>query len=357
MTFGSCRLVWLLALLLVVTAQVTSAAPITIDTALVTNPGNADDTTGWGGVAYQYRIGIYEVTNDQYAAFLNAKASSDPLGLFSTSMASDPRGGISRTGVSGSFAYAARPDMGNKPVNFVSWYDAVRFTNWLHNGQGSGDTETGAYTLLGGTATPSNGLSVTRNLGAKWWLPSMDEWHKSAYHQPASQGGDSDNYWLYPTASNLAPTPGTAIDLVGPTRGDIANPGANVANYNSAADWNGQDGNVTTVGSAGPLSKSFYGTFDQGANVREWIEDVFFDPQVGTWRRERGGSFNNGAINMQSGIAAAGAPGGESANRGFRVAAVPEPSARLLACVSTALGIACGYFRARGGKRSVCRVS
>ncbi|MHC5110450.1 MAG: hypothetical protein ACYTHJ_11290, partial [Planctomycetota bacterium] len=28
--------------------------------------------------------------------------------------------------------------MGNKPVNFVSFFDAMRFVNWLHNGQPSG---------------------------------------------------------------------------------------------------------------------------------------------------------------------------------------------------------------------------
>ena len=34
--------------------------------------------------------------------------------------------------------------------------------------------------------------------------------------------------------------------------GDISNPGANVANYNFGADWNGQNGNVTTVGTQAP---------------------------------------------------------------------------------------------------------
>ena len=36
----------------------------------------------------------------------------------------------------------------------------------MNNGQGTGDTETGAYTLLGGTAAPSNADTVTRNTGA-----------------------------------------------------------------------------------------------------------------------------------------------------------------------------------------------
>ena len=52
--------------------------------------------------------------------------------------------------------------------------------------QVSGDTEGGAYTLLGGTRTPSNGNSITRNPGARWWIPSEDEWYKAAYYNGAS---------------------------------------------------------------------------------------------------------------------------------------------------------------------------
>jgi hypothetical protein len=35
----------------------------------------------------------------------------------------------------------------NLPVTWIDYSDAVRFANWLHNGQGSGSTETGAYTI------------------------------------------------------------------------------------------------------------------------------------------------------------------------------------------------------------------
>jgi hypothetical protein len=39
------------------------------------------------------------------------------------------------------------------PVNYVSFYDALRFANWLHNGQptgaqGNATTEGGAYTIM-----------------------------------------------------------------------------------------------------------------------------------------------------------------------------------------------------------------
>jgi len=312
---------------------VTDAFAITLPTVPVGNVGNANDPlTGnlYGSVSYDYRIGTTEVTNAQYAAFLSAKAASDPLGLYNTNMGSDARGGITQSGVSGSFAYAAKTDMGSKPVNYVSWYDSIRFANWLHNGQGSGDTETGAYTLLGGTATPSNDLSITRNVGATWFLTSEDEWHKAAYYQPAAQGGDSDDYWLYPAASNSAPTVATANSV-----GDISNPGTNVANYLNGADWNSQNGNVTTVGSAGPLSDSFYGTADQGGNVWEWNEALI----SGSFRGLRGGSFLNSVPNLQSSFRSVDTlPTSEHNAFGFRVASVPEPSTAVLAV------IACGVM-------------
>jgi sulfatase modifying factor 1 len=81
----------------------------------------------------------------------------------------------------------------------VSFYDTLRFANWLNNGQGSGDTETGAYTLLGGTQTPSNGTTVTRNPGATIALPSDNEWYKAAYYDASST-----DYFLHPTRSNAA---------------------------------------------------------------------------------------------------------------------------------------------------------
>ena len=308
-----------------------TATPITIDTVPVGNLGNAaDPSTGnlYGSVSYDYRIGTTEVTNAQYAAFLNAKAATDPLALYNTNMDSNARGGITRSGVSGSYTYAPKTNMADKPVNYVSWYDSIRFANWLNNGQGAGDTETGAYTLLGGTPTPSNGLSITRNSGSTWWLTSEDEWYKSAYHQPVADGGDADNYWLYPTGSNLDPTIATASAV-----GDISNPGANVANYNAGADWNALNGNVTTVGSAGPLSDSFYGTADQGGNVWEWNEALI----SGSFRSFRGGAFNSGSTPLKSGFRDFVLPTFESSNIGFRVATVPEPGTAVLAIVGCAL--------------------
>jgi formylglycine-generating enzyme required for sulfatase activity len=217
------------------------------------NPCEVQPPGCLGTVTYDYQIAKYEVTNQQYAAFLNAKASaSDPHGLWTAFMGSF--GGITRS--SGPpYTYSVVAGMGNRPVVFVSFFDAIRYANWLANGQGSGDTETGSYTL-------SNGITVTRNPGATVFIPTDNEWYKAAYYNAATT-----SYFDYPAGSD------TPTSCVSP-------PGA--AN---SANCGGTLPNSTAVGSY-TLSPSPYGTFDQGGNVREWIEDLF-----GTNRKLRGGSF------------------------------------------------------------------
>lgn len=84
-------------------------AQITIPTVLVGDPGNAaDPTTGYGSVAYTYHIGKTEVTNAQYATFLNAVAATDTNNLYNTDMAGQ-FGGIIRFGVPGAYRYQATP--------------------------------------------------------------------------------------------------------------------------------------------------------------------------------------------------------------------------------------------------------
>ncbi|MFG0327645.1 MAG: GC-type dockerin domain-anchored protein [Phycisphaerales bacterium JB037] len=289
------------------------AQPVVMEWVTVGNAGNtADPTTGFGSVAYAYRIGTYEVTNARYAAFLNAIAASDPNGLYNENMGSDPRGGIVRSGSSGSFTYSVKANMGNKPVNFVSWYDAARMSNWMTNGQGSSDTESGVYTLTG----PTSISAITRDLSNpnQVFIPSEDEWYKAAYHQPAAQGGDADDYWLYATRSNTAPTVATATSI-----GDVANPGQGVVNYLRGADWNGQDGNLTTVGSA--ESTGYHGAFDMNGNVLEWNETL-----IGSNNGVRGGAYSsNGELGLGSSFRVGIDPGVESSTLGFRLASPVPP--------------------------------
>jgi formylglycine-generating enzyme required for sulfatase activity len=267
---------------------------ISIETVPVGNAGNAGDVQmhgTFGAVPYAYRIGKYEVTNSQYAAFLNEVADTDTYFLYNLLMDVTPLGGITRSGESGSYSYTVKPNMGDKPVNHVSFWDAARFTNWLHNGQGNSSTETGAYTLgvTNSSGNPLDGASVTRNANATWFIPTENEWHKAAYHK---NDGMTGNYFTFPTSSDVAPTVATANVV-----GDISNPGVNVANYLRGADWNDENGNVTTIGSAGTGSASPYGTFDQGGNVLEWNETPFRgsrDQRGGDWRSSSSGPLAAG---------------------------------------------------------------
>src|SRR5215475_7109613 len=106
-----------------------SASAVTMAWTPIGNPGNACDPQSqgcFGAADYSYSIGTYEVTNSQYAEFLNAKAATDPLGLYSTTMAAnfgDFHGGITRSGDSGSYTYTPIAGRENMPVIYVSYYD------------------------------------------------------------------------------------------------------------------------------------------------------------------------------------------------------------------------------------------
>lgn len=304
-----------------------TSALVTIDSVGVGNAGNAaDPTTGYGAVGYDYWIGKYEVTLNQYRDFLNAVAKTDTYSLWNTLMGSDAKiAGITRSGSAGSYTYAVSGN-GSRPVTYVSWFDAARFANWLQNGQPTGaqgptTTETGAYTLNGAIS----GVGFTRNANWVFGLPTENEWYKAAYHQPAAQGGDSDNYWLYPTASNVIPNSrnGSTTD-------------ANSANfYRDDGIANGFNGgfavnnstvppivNALTVAGAFSLADSFYGTFDQGGNVYEWNDAV-----IGSSRGLRGGALGNTDDALRSSSRPInGTPTTESYAVGFRLVIVPEPS-------------------------------
>ena len=280
---------------------------VTFEWVSVGNPGNAYDTSGYGGVTNTYRISAHEVTNDQYTEFLNAvdPAGTNPNSVYNASMGSDAAGGISfNAGATNGSKYSVKTDMGNKPVNFVSFLDSMRFVYWLENGQGSGGTESGVYTI-------GTGLNETRAVNASYFIPSEDEWYKAAYHDPVNAGADGNgtaDYWLYPTQSDTVPTVATAD-----ANGNVSNPGANVANYNLGADWNGQNGNVTTVGSA--TATSFYGAFDMGGNLREWNEGV-----IGSSRGWRGGSWGSLEAYLRSSTRSLSGPTLGFVSIGFRVA-------------------------------------
>jgi len=192
----------------------TVGGPLRIEMVRVGEPGNPPDSNGFGSVSYEYRIGKYEITIEQYCAFLNAAAKSDPHELFDSRMHTDASlPSIERSGADGSFRYsvmrvapassrelANNPMSPHRPIGCINWHCAARFCNWLHNGQGAGDTESGAYTL--------NSVSTDRTPrqpGARFFIPSEDEWYKAAYYGGPQSDGKEPKYFQYATQHDEAP--------------------------------------------------------------------------------------------------------------------------------------------------------
>jgi formylglycine-generating enzyme required for sulfatase activity len=266
-------------------------------------------------VAYEYRIGKYEVTAGQYCEFLNAVAKTeDKYGLHAGAT------GITRNESNGQYTYSVPAEWANRPVSYVSWGDAARFANWLHNGQPTGEqnastTEDGAYTLNGATGTAAL-CAVTRNPTARWAIPSEDEWYKAAYYNPAT-----GTYYDYPTSSDTLPD----NDLIDPDPGNNAN-------------W--YDDHYSVAGSipyrrsevgAFENSESPYGTFDQGGNVWEWNEAI-----VGDSRGIRGGGYFIGSGGLRAVARPYVSPMSEFNVYGFRVAEVPEPGVMTILSLGSA---------------------
>ncbi len=317
------------------------AEAVTIDTVPVGNPGNAGEIQSqgtFGSVGYNYRIGKYEVTNAQYVDFLNGvdPTGANTLALYNGSVSSNARGGINfNAGAANGSKYEIKLGRDNNPVVYVSWYDSIRFANWLQNDQGSGDTENGAYTLgpLGAGAVPINGDSITRNLGAKWWLPSEDEWYKAAYHK---NDGVTGNYWDYPTSTDAVPYSDQPPGSDAPTQSNTANFFKNDGSANGYDDGyavtgstSSPSGNALTDVGAYTLSTSPYGTFDQGGNVWEWNEALISS----SFRGLRGGSWLNPDV-LHASVGNGVGPTNQVNSFGFRVASIPEPSSLLLVALA-----------------------
>ncbi|MDZ7619847.1 MAG: SUMF1/EgtB/PvdO family nonheme iron enzyme [Patescibacteria group bacterium] len=88
------------------------------------------------GVAYDYRMGVYEITNDQWNKF-KTQLGVPVTGNLANAYDQEP-------------TYTAP----NVPTNRVSWYEAAQFVNWLNTSTGhqaayrfTGEQGTSSYTL------------------------------------------------------------------------------------------------------------------------------------------------------------------------------------------------------------------
>ncbi len=247
---------------------------IDIDFVTIGNPGNAADTggtPGCGAVSYNYRIGKYEVTNAQWNAF--------------TAIAGVPAGSPASAYDQSSSYFGTQ-----QPTDYVSWYEAAQFCNYLTSGQ----KYSGAYQFdQSGNFLGIDRVSSISTYGTTYVIPTEDEWYKAAYYKPNGSG-----YSLYANGTNNPPVAGVN------------------SNYAYGLSWN--------VGS-GTMEQN--GTFDMMGNVLEWHEN----PVYGSVYGFLGGSTNDYLNTLSSSFRSYnGGPNSEEVNLGFRVASIPEPATLLL---------------------------
>jgi formylglycine-generating enzyme required for sulfatase activity len=305
---------------------------LNMETVTVGDPGNAGELSGsgaggsgedriCGAVGYTYNIGKYEVTAGQYCEFLNAVAKTDTYGLYRLDMTYSFGCQINRSGSPGNYMYSVAANYANRPVNYVSYWSACRFTNWLSNGQPTGaqgatTTERGTYALDGYNG--ADGRTIQRNPGSTWAVTSEDEWYKAAYYKG---GSTNAGYWDYPTRSDTVP---------GRDLNDV--PGNNANYYDGTGPWPIESLYWRTVVGEFQNSPSPYGTFDQGGNVYEWNESI---ATQGSWyasRDMRGGSWRDGDNCLLASwrFYTDYLPTAAFDSFGFRVVYIPEPATLLL---------------------------
>lgn len=310
-----------------------ASGAITIDTVTVGNSGNTADSTTRGAVGYDYQIGKYEVTATQYAAFLNAVAKTDTNGLFQGDMANTGGSGITQGGSSGTYTYSVDSAHQSRPVTNMTLWSALRFANWMQNGQPSGlqdasTTETGSYDLTAGVfdSNSPNYRSTPRTPGAQWVLPSVDEFYKAAYYDASNS-----TYHSFPFATGADGNYTAGSDTT-----EVTNPGKN-ANFKTGLAYVDPTYNTTPVGQFS-LSSSSYGTFDQGGNLQEWVSrtdtPTFHSLVGGHFSAESYGMYKTDAL--YSSDITAGNAGYAGGAQGFRLALVPEPGSITLLGIGAA---------------------
>jgi hypothetical protein len=282
------------------------SGPNAFDIEFVTigNPGNPADTTGIpnpaGSVDYAFRIGKFEISEDVINK-ANAQSVIDENPLYITH---DNRGA-------------------NKPATSISWFEAIRFINWLNTSKDYSpaykfDGE-GNFQLWQSGDAGYNPANPFRNSRAFYFLPSADEWYKAAYYDPTA-----GVYYDYPTGSDTVPD---GIDFPGDTTFDAVFGDGGIFSSNQHPN------DITDVGILSP-----YGTAGQGGNVFEWQEtEVHVQSNPGTpYRFIRGGSWTFYPVpNLSSSVPGFDTPSSERYAAGFRVARIPEPRTVLLAAMAT----------------------
>lgn len=169
-------------------------------------PDSNNLVTGRGSVPYEYKIGRTEVTTAQWMEFFNAFYGRAPgVGLPIRWGAVDQGGTESPR-----FRLSSSTDAGMLPVSGVTWRTSAMFCNWLHNDKSNdlSAIQNGAYDISTFGYGGPNGAIFTdqaaHNPGARYWIPTLDEWIKGSYYDPNFGGtGVGGWWWNTPAGTNV----------------------------------------------------------------------------------------------------------------------------------------------------------
>jgi len=277
--------------------------------------GPGVSTHGRGRVDYEYKISKLEITTAQWLEFTNTFSTQTDEYKF-TNFGPTFWGATFDTRYTGpGVKYKLRndPNAAMRPVAGISWRDAARYCNWLHNGKSSNLNSliTGAYdtTTFGYSSGPVFTDALTHLAGAKYWIPTLDEWMKAAYYDPHRYGNDVGGWW---SQANMSDAPGiSGVPGVGTTSADLELP--------DFGEWGIPLG-------AYPQSVSPWGLLDTSGGAQEWTEGAATS-QNPTDRVVRG-SYAGGSTGYDSiAFSYSSPPDGFFATEGLRIcSAVPTPS-------------------------------
>lgn len=293
---------------------------------------NFDRFGTYGDVSYEYRITRTEVTNDQYIKFAQsylraggATMGGTLIGHGITVVGFDP-GGVA-------ILDFLSPGSQHAPA-IMSWRYAARYCNWLHNGQGTDleDFNTGVYDASTFRTDPVTGAVLDqpeRSPGAKYFLPTLDEWTKAVHYDPDRYGDGQEGYWYHPGGSDdplVSGLPGT--------------PGAE-----TSAGQTGPSGPLWWPVGSYPDTTTPWGLLDASGGVEEMLETTLDIGTHGLTRFVAGsGTVGDPSYLFQDRLDDFGGVSIPSLPRGFRVASViPSPGS----AVVLALGLICTHRRRR----------
>jgi formylglycine-generating enzyme required for sulfatase activity len=214
------------------------------------------------------------------------------------------------------------------PVGGISWRTAAVYCNWLHNNKSSDASAflSGAYdvsTFSGGFPTFTD--QASRSEGARYWIPSWDEWMKAAHYDQnrLNSDGSTGGWWTYPHMSDLAPTYGPPAGFPGGSAANQANTGFNTPDDVEYRIPLGAYANV----------QSPWGLFDVAGATSEWTETIVRNP-AGQWRMTDGTSWASDAFD-QVFVRGSDQPNLPFSSNGLRLAtSVPSPGAAIVGVIS-----------------------